>query len=161
MGPDVTSPAPPDAAAADAGATRPVGGPGAPAAAPTGSVPLLPEGAHCLDCGAPVLGAWCQSCGQRHGPPVQTLRALLAEAASDLGGPDGRLWRTLQPLLLRPGFLTDEYLAGRHARYLPPFRLYLMCSVVYFAVFFASHSSRFFFIWISGTEPDLVTFVRR
>jgi hypothetical protein len=31
-------------------------------------------------------------------------------------------------LLLKPGFLTQEYLAGRRARYVPPIRLYLVLS---------------------------------
>ena len=45
---------------------------------------------------------------------------------------DSRLWRTLAALLLRPGYLTREFLAGRRARYLPPVRLYLVISLVFF-----------------------------
>jgi hypothetical protein len=40
--------------------------------------------------------------------------------------------RTLGGLLLRPGFLTNEYIAGRIVRYIAPFRLYLAASVVFF-----------------------------
>jgi hypothetical protein len=35
-------------------------------------------------------------------------------------------------LMFKPGFLTREFLAGRRARYLPPLRLYLVLSVVFF-----------------------------
>jgi hypothetical protein len=45
---------------------------------------------------------------------------------------DSRLWRTLWYLLARPGFLTREFFAGRRVRYLPPFRLYLVISLVFF-----------------------------
>ena len=47
---------------------------------------------------------------------------------------DSRLWRTLWLLLSKPGFLTVEFFEGRRARYLPPFRLYLVLSVVLFLV---------------------------
>jgi hypothetical protein len=46
------------------------------------------------------------------------------------------VWRTLLPLLIRPGKLTKDYLEGRRARYMPPFRMYLVLSVVFFVVAF-------------------------
>jgi hypothetical protein len=45
---------------------------------------------------------------------------------------DSSLWRTLGPLLVRPGFLTQQFLAGRRVRYLPPVRLYLVLSFLFF-----------------------------
>ncbi|HSO06190.1 MAG TPA: DUF3667 domain-containing protein [Pelomicrobium sp.] len=47
---------------------------------------------------------------------------------------DSRVWRTLRSLVLKPGELTREFIAGRRQRYLPPFRLYLVLSVVFFAL---------------------------
>ena len=47
---------------------------------------------------------------------------------------DSRLWRTLVALLFLPGRLTTEYFADRRERYLPPLRLYLIISVVFFAI---------------------------
>ncbi|MBN4075096.1 DUF3667 domain-containing protein [Gammaproteobacteria bacterium AH-315-E17] len=38
------------------------------------------------------------------------------------------------PLLFKPGKLTNEYIAGRRVRYLPPFRLYLIFSILFFLV---------------------------
>jgi hypothetical protein len=49
---------------------------------------------------------------------------------------DSRLWRTVFPLLIRPGQLTKDYLEGRRARYMPPFRTYLVLSVIFFVVAF-------------------------
>jgi hypothetical protein len=46
---------------------------------------------------------------------------------------EGKLWRTLALLTLRPGRLTLEYLAGRRARYIIPLRLYLTASFLFFA----------------------------
>jgi hypothetical protein len=36
------------------------------------------------------------------------------------------------PLIFRPGFLTAEFIAGHRARYVPPFRLYLIISFAMF-----------------------------
>jgi len=47
---------------------------------------------------------------------------------------DGKAWRTLAKLIITPGGLTVEYLAGRRARYLRPLRLYLWISVFVIAV---------------------------
>ena len=58
--------------------------------------------------------------------------ALHQVATEDLTHADSRLWRTLAALLFKPGHLTREFLAGRRARYLPPVRLYLVLSVLFF-----------------------------
>jgi len=47
---------------------------------------------------------------------------------------DSRVWRTLRLLVRRPGELTREFIAGRHQMYIPPFRLYLAVSILYFAL---------------------------
>ena len=62
------------------------------------------------------------------------MREFASETFEDLTHADSRLWRTLWYLISRPGFLTVEFLEGRRARYLPPFRLYLVLSVVLFLV---------------------------
>jgi hypothetical protein len=56
----------------------------------------------------------------------------MREATESLTHADSRLWQTLAALLFRPGLLTQEFLQGRRARYLPPFRLYLVVSVLFF-----------------------------
>ena len=91
------------------------------------------EAGRCLNCGAPLHGPFCASCGQRSVPPNPTVRELAGDTWQELSGYDGRIMATLRGLL-RPGFLTREYLAGRRAHYLPPMRLYLIVSVVYFVI---------------------------
>jgi hypothetical protein len=55
---------------------------------------------------------------------------------------DSRFWQTLYTLLLRPGRLTQEYFAERRVRYLPPVRVYLVLSLLFFALGpFGAHSS--------------------
>jgi Protein of unknown function (DUF3667) len=87
----------------------------------------------CLDCGAPLSGRYCATCGQKDQPLKRGLRDLALEFFQH---PlvDSRLWKSLVPLLFRPGVLTVEYLAGRRTRYVRPLKLYLTISVIFFAV---------------------------
>jgi hypothetical protein len=82
----------------------------------------------CRNCGAPVDGAYCATCGQETALRLPTLREFLREAAGRYVALDGRFWRTVFALLARPGFLTREYLAGRRRRYIRPARLYLFAT---------------------------------
>ena len=90
----------------------------------------------CLNCGTRLIGQYCGHCGQRARSRLISLWQLLSEAFGDLFEFDSRLWLTLIPLLRRPGQLTRDYLEGRRARYMPPFRTYLVLSVIFFVVAF-------------------------
>jgi hypothetical protein len=70
------------------------------------------------------------------------MRTLLVEARDALVHLDGRLWKTLGALLLRPGFLTLEYFRERRASYVPPFRLYLAASLAFFSLAFVAGPRR-------------------
>ncbi len=95
-----------------------------------------PDHPNCLNCGTELRGQYCGNCGQRARGRLISLWELLQDAFGDLFELDSRLWRTLIPLLLRPGRLTKDYLEGRRARYMPPFRMYLVLSVIFFVVAF-------------------------
>jgi hypothetical protein len=87
----------------------------------------------CLDCGSPLTGKYCTVCGQKDEPLKRGLKDLALEF---LQHPlvDTKLWKSLVPLLLQPGVLTEEYLAGRRTRYVRPLKLYLTISVLFFAL---------------------------
>lgn len=88
----------------------------------------------CLNCGTPLVGPFCAECGQRDLPPEPSLRELIAEAWDAFVSVDGKVAGTLRLLLVRPGGLTAAYLEGKRARFLPPLRMYLLCTVVFFLV---------------------------
>jgi hypothetical protein len=90
--------------------------------------------ATCANCDAPLTGPYCAGCGQHARESVRTVGALFHDAWHVLTHLDGRFWQTLAALLLRPGRLTQEYFAEHRARYLPPVRLYLVLSVLFFAL---------------------------
>ena len=59
---------------------------------------------------------------------------MIAELFDDLFQLDSRLSRTLYALVFKPGRITVEYLAGRRAGYIPPVRLYLVISFLFFVI---------------------------
>lgn len=90
--------------------------------------------AQCKNCGSQMRGAYCSECGQRDINLERPLRKLLADVFKETFDVDGRAWRTVKTLFLRPGFLTSEFLAGRRRVYTAPLRLYLFISVVFFVL---------------------------
>ena len=93
-----------------------------------------PQTPVCANCGAPLADKYCAACGQRHEPHVHTVGHFAGEAFESITHADSRLWRTLGYLLARPGRLTREFFEGKRARYLPPFRLYLVISLLFFLI---------------------------
>lgn len=88
----------------------------------------------CANCGAAVSGEFCGRCGQRREHEMHSVLHFSREAFEDLTHADSRLWRTMIALLFKPGYLTREFIEGRRVRYLPPIRLYLVLSVLFFLV---------------------------
>jgi hypothetical protein len=88
----------------------------------------------CSNCGAYAPGAYCPECGQNTRERLPTFAQFMREATGRYLSLEGKLWKTLLPLLFRPGFLTRAYFAGRRRRYIGPARLFLVSSLVLFAV---------------------------
>lgn len=96
--------------------------------------PPAPQTLVCANCHGELQGEYCSACGQRHEPHIHTVSHFVGEAFESISHADSRLWRTLWYLFARPGFLTREFFSGRRVTYLPPFRLYLVISVLFFLV---------------------------
>ncbi|MDA8350521.1 MAG: DUF3667 domain-containing protein [Pseudomonadota bacterium] len=105
------------------------------AATRSGAVGAYHPAVTCENCAAALAGPFCSQCGQRHHEhPVHSFWHFLQEATEDMTHADSRLWLTLRALLLRPGSLTREFLDGHRVRYLPPVRLYLVVSLLFFFI---------------------------
>ncbi|ABI78150.1 putative membrane protein [Hyphomonas neptunium ATCC 15444] len=89
---------------------------------------------HCRNCGAALEGDFCHVCGQSAQSVRRPFWALLAESLETLFAVDGRLARTVPDLLLRPGRMTRAYLDGQRMRFIPPFRLYVVASLLFFVL---------------------------
>lgn len=97
------------------------------------AAPATPPPGACPNCGHGFDGPppkFCPECGQE----TQVKPPKVGEFLQQFGGAylstEGALWRTLKLLLLRPGELTRQYLAGRRKHYVLPLRLYLTISLL-------------------------------
>lgn len=115
--------------------------PAAPEAAQPAGAVALPEGLPaaeaisrpCLNCGfagLPAGARYCPQCGQEVRTRTPSVGEFLREFVGNYLALEGALWRTLRLLLLQPGALTREYLAGRRRHYVRPLRLYLSISLL-------------------------------
>lgn len=88
----------------------------------------------CANCGTELLGPHCYACGQPVKGMVRHFSSIVGDLFDTLLALDSRIVRTLGPLLLRPGFLSNEYLSGRRVRYVSPVRLFIfLCLIAFFA----------------------------
>lgn len=87
----------------------------------------------CPNCGHQNIEKFCANCGQSN----VNLNRPIYDIFSDLFGLinlDKRIKHTIVPLFFRPDYLTKEYFRGRRKRYLPPMKLYLFSSFLFFFI---------------------------
>jgi hypothetical protein len=100
-----------------------------------------PPVTQCANCGAALAGAFCSRCGQKHwGEHGWSLGHFLHELFHEFTHVDSSILGTFR-MLLRPGELTAQYLAGRRVAFVNPIRLYLLTTAVFFFFGAASGSS--------------------
>jgi hypothetical protein len=109
------------------------------------------DSAVCYNCGAPLSGPFCATCGQKAQALNPSLHDLLHDFTHEILHVDGRIFQSVKKLLFSPGFLTLEVVNGRRARWISPLRLYLVFSLVYFAVS-ASDTTN---LRVTGDSEDL------
>jgi len=92
---------------------------------------------NCLNCGAEVLGRFCQECGQENIVPKETTWQLVQHAVFDIFHFDTKFFATFKDLIRHPGMVTKAYFEGKRKRYMNPISLYLFVSAVFFIVFYS------------------------
>jgi hypothetical protein len=113
----------------------------------------------CPNCGESVTENFCPSCGQAVRDKRGPLFALLGDFFAEFFSIDGRHLRTAARLW-SPGRLTQLYLKGKRASYVPPVRVYFVASLVFFLlVGFPVPKAENFNVWVDDMligrdEPD-------
>ncbi|MFN7179634.1 DUF3667 domain-containing protein [Hyphomonas sp.] len=93
-----------------------------------------PASPNCLNCGTLLSGEFCHHCGQSGQSLRRPFWTLVSESLETFFSLDGRIAHTLPNLMLRPGRMTRDYLDGQRARFIPPFRLYVFASLIFFVL---------------------------
>jgi hypothetical protein len=100
--------------------------------------PFDRQGEPCKNCGTPLEGWYCYSCGQNADTHHRSILHLLWEAIEGMFHLDGRLANTLPLLFFKPGKLAKDYMEGRIVRHVPPFRTFLVALLLF--IFSAEHA---------------------
>ena len=100
--------------------------------------PFPHKGEPCKNCGTPLEGWYCYSCGQNADTHHRSILHLIWETIEGRFHLDGRLANTLPLLFFRPGVLAKDLMEGRIARHAPPFRTFLVALLLF--IFAAEHA---------------------
>ena len=88
--------------------------------------------ANCENCGTALAGEYCFVCGQHAIDYRRSLWRVVVDAADSFLNWDMKFLKSVAVLMTKPGKLTNDFNAGRRARYLHPLRLYLLASIAFF-----------------------------
>ena len=86
----------------------------------------------CANCGTALNGPFCSNCGQKASDLQRPIWWILGEFLDAVFSYDSRTFRTLWLLFAEPGEFTRRYIVGQRASMLPPFRLFVIATVVFF-----------------------------
>jgi hypothetical protein len=89
---------------------------------------------HCQNCKTPLpnLEEYCPNCGQLNHDLKIPLKHLFLEILESTFHFETTFWVTLKNLLFFPGKITKEFIAGKRATYMNPFRMYVFVSIIFF-----------------------------
>ena len=77
---------------------------------------------------------YCPHCGQKALINHLTFSYFLRELAINVFSLDSKLIITLKYLVVRPAFLSHEFILGKRVSYINPIQLFIFTSFVYFLV---------------------------
>ncbi|HAH11180.1 MAG TPA: hypothetical protein DCL54_11885 [Alphaproteobacteria bacterium] len=88
--------------------------------------------ANCANCGTALSGPFCHVCGQKAVDLHKPFWWIVGEFLDSVFSYDSRTLRTLWLLFTDPGEFTRIYNAGQRASVLPPFRTFIIATLVFF-----------------------------
>lgn len=90
------------------------------------------EQVECKNCSHTYSGNFCPQCGQSKKEFDRPLKFFFVDFAGNIFAFDTRLWKSLKHILFHPGRMETNYISGQRVRYMPPFRLYVFVSFIFF-----------------------------
>jgi hypothetical protein len=88
---------------------------------------------HCSNCSAELIGTHCHFCGQKK-HVHRSIAAIGHDLIHGVLHLDGKFWRTLPLLILRPGQLTRRYIHGERAKFVSPLGMFLFGVFLMFGI---------------------------
>jgi hypothetical protein len=90
----------------------------------------------CPNCAYQFHGVdnFCPNCGQENHNLNVPFKHLFLELLEGTLHFDTKFWHTIKLLLFKPGRLTEQFVLNKRASYVPPIRLYVFISFIFFLI---------------------------
>ncbi len=89
----------------------------------------------CASCGAALHGKFCSQCGEKKlNEKDKSVMHFFEEFIHILTHADSKFLKSLKYLIIKPGFLTSEHLAGRRKMYTSPLSLFFIGNLLYLLI---------------------------
>ena len=95
-------------------------------------IPDANQSHQCFSCGEDISGVYCHACGNKNDNYRRSIWSLGAELFASLTAFEGRIWRSLRSLILKPGTMAREFADGARQKWTSPIRLFLATSLLLF-----------------------------
>ena len=86
----------------------------------------------CKNCGTSFKGNYCPNCGQSTKEFNRPFSILIYDFMGTMFAFDTRFFKTLAALITSPGHYSSEFVEGKRATYMQPFKFYVFVSFVFF-----------------------------
>ncbi len=90
------------------------------------------ENTTCKNCDTAFTGRYCPECGQSVDDFDKPFGFILVNFLGDFFAFDTRFFRTINSLVVKPGFLPNQFFDGKRAPYAPPIRIFIFSSFLMF-----------------------------
>ncbi len=90
------------------------------------------ENTTCKNCDTVFTGRYCTECGQSVDDFDKPFGFIFFNFLGDFFAFDTRFFRTLKSLVVKPGFLPNQFFEGKRAPYAPPIRIFIFSSFLMF-----------------------------
>ena len=89
------------------------------------------KSSECLNCGQHLQDEnFCPNCGQINDESKPSFLELMGDFFANLFAFDSKFYRTLRPLLFKPGLVSLEFIRGRRMYYASPVRMFLWMTFI-------------------------------
>jgi len=92
------------------------------------------QSSYCKNCNSVVEDNFCSRCGQRTTIHKITFSETFHDLVGSLFLEEGPLWQSLKLLVLNPGKMFREYLAGRRKTYYKPVTFFILMTALYLVI---------------------------
>lgn len=88
----------------------------------------------CINCNHHFSGNYCNNCGQKSDTKRLTKKSVLYYLFGGISSIDSGFLLTLKELITRPGYMINDFIEGKRARYLRPFQLLFVLAAIYIVI---------------------------